>query len=462
MASPFEQGSSLSDEEQQAATSSDDSQPATPDSDSRPEEAPATEPNGPASTHDSAQHQLEPTEYSTETPPPDLDASATPDMAPPPGSTISIDSATDHRPRWRGPLAVASALAAAALLLTGGMAVGRSTAGADAPPAPAPTVAVPPAAVDLQQTVINVIHVVQPSVVQVTSRGSKGSAIGSGEILRSDGYIVTNNHVVAGFSQFAVTLATGQTIQAQLVGVAPADDLAVLRIQLTHLQPIVIGDSRAVRVGEFAIALGSPLGLQQSATFGIVSAIDRQASEAQSGPLLVGLIQTSAPINPGNSGGALVDLQGRLIGIPTLGAENPENGTAAGGIGFASPSDRMKFIADQLIQYGHVVNSGQGFLGIQAIDVTSQMANAFALPAQTGVLVAGFANDAMGASPAQEAGLRRGDIILALSGQPIANEADLAAGLLMLAPGTLVSITVQRGSTQQTVKVKLGERPAQR
>src|SRR5262249_15754099 len=180
-------------------------------------------------------------------------------------------------------------------------------------------------------------------------------------------YIVTNNHVVAGFAQYSVTLATGQTVPAQVVGVAPAEDLAVLRVQLTHLQPIVIGDSRAVRVGEFAVAMGSPLGLQQSATFGIVSAIDRQASEAKSGPLLSGLIQTSAPINPGNSGGALVDMQGRLIGIPTLGAENPENGAAAGGIGFAIPSERMKFIADQLIQYGHVVNTGQGFLGVQGI-----------------------------------------------------------------------------------------------
>src|SRR5262249_20370031 len=120
----------------------------------------------------------------------------------------------------------------------GGMALGRSTAASGVAPVAAPTSTMPVAASDLQQTVITVIHVVQPSVVEVTSRGAQGSAIGSGEILRSDGYIVTNNHVVAGFAQYSVTLATGQTVPAQVVGVAPAEDLAVLRVQLTHLQPI--------------------------------------------------------------------------------------------------------------------------------------------------------------------------------------------------------------------------------
>jgi S1-C subfamily serine protease len=208
----------------------------------------------------------------------------------------------------------------------------------------AATVPVPAAAQDLQQTIITVIRAVQPSVVQVNSSGSAGGAIGSGEILTAAGYIVTNDHVVHGFSTFSVTLASGKSFDATLVGAAADDDLAVLKISAGKpLQSIAIGDSSKVAVGQFCVALGSPLGLQQSATFGIVSALDRSASEQPNGPaaLLTGLIQTSAPINPGNSGGALVDLRGQLIGIPTLAAENPESGTAAAVLVFANTSYRV-------------------------------------------------------------------------------------------------------------------------
>ena len=147
-----------------------------------------------------------------------------------------------------------------------------------------------------------------------------------------------------------------------------------------------------MRVGQFAIAIGSPLGLKQSATFGIISALNRSAQEGAGGTtsVLTGLIQTSAPINPGNSGGALVDLQGRLIGVPTLGAVNPESGSTADGIGFAIPSNRVKFVADQLIKNGHLVNSGQGYMGIEGVDVTSAQAQANNLPVQQGVLISGF------------------------------------------------------------------------
>ena len=324
-----------------------------------------------------------------------------------------------------------------------------------------PGLTVPPGAQDLQQAVIAVIHAVQPSVVEVQSSGGQGSAIGSGEILTSDGYIVTNDHVVAGFSTYAVQLSNGKTLPAQLVGAAPNDDLAVLKVNQTGLPPISVGDSSKVVVGQFAIAIGSPLGLQQSATFGIVSALDRTASEAPSGPAgtLTGLIQTSAPINPGNSGGALVDLQGRLIGIPTLGAASPEGG-AANGIGFAIPSNRMTFITNQLIKTGHVSNTGQGFLGIQGQDVTPEVASAYNLPVQSGVLVVGFANDATGKSPAQSAGIQTGDIIVAVNGQQVATSGDLSGILLNLSPGTQVTVKVARGSGTQDIKVTLGERPA--
>ncbi len=325
----------------------------------------------------------------------------------------------------------------------------------------APTVVVPPSAQDLQQTIINVIQTTQPSVVEVTSEGAGGGAIGSGVVLRADGYIVTNDHVVTGFSSFSVTLSSGKQETATLVGEDPQDDLAVLKVNESNLRPINFADSSKVRIGQFAIAIGNPLGLTQSATFGIISALNRTASEGQQGPasLLTGLIQTSAPINPGNSGGALVDLQGQLMGIPTLGVQDQQTGGTAAGIGFAIPSDRVKFVAQQLIQSGHLTSTGQGFLGIRGEDVTPDLASANNLPVQSGVLVTGFVNDAAGQSPAQKAGLRVGDIITAVNGQAINSNADLASALISQSPGTQVTLTVARGSGQQTVTVTLGERP---
>ena len=326
-----------------------------------------------------------------------------------------------------------------------------------------PTVVVPPAAQDLQQTVINVIHAVQPSVVQVMSSGNGGGGIGSGEIVSADGYIVTNNHVVAGGSSYAVSLASGSQPQsAQLIGTDPQDDLAVLKITASNLRPINFADSAKAQVGQFSIALGSPLGLQQSATLGIVSALNRTATENLNGQTfqLIGLIQTSAPINPGNSGGALVNLQGELIGVPTLGAVNPESGTAAAGIGFAIPSNRVKFVMDQLIKHGRLVNSGQGFIGIQGEDVTPDLASAYNLPVQSGVLVVGFAPDASGSNPAQQAGVKQGDIITAVNGTAVANSGDLAGALESQSPGTKVTLSIARGSSKQQITVTLGQRPA--
>jgi S1-C subfamily serine protease len=325
----------------------------------------------------------------------------------------------------------------------------------------APAIAASSSANSLQQTVESVVRAVQPSVVEITSVAGRQEAIGSGEILTTDGYIITNDHVVQGYNSFTVTLSNGSSQTARLVGQDPQDDLAVLKIAATKLQPIALGDSAKAQVGEFAIAVGNPLGLQQSATFGIVSALNRSASEAPSGPAgtLTGLIQTSAPINPGNSGGALVNLQGQLIGIPTLGAIDPQTGAAANGIGYAIPSDRVSFVATQLIQHGQLINTGQGFLGIQAEDVTPALAAANGLSVQSGVLVGGFAQDAAGQSPAQQAGLQTGDIITAVNGQPISGSGALATALLNQSPGTQVTLTIVRGTSQHTLQVTLGERP---
>jgi S1-C subfamily serine protease len=208
-----------------------------------------------------------------------------------------------------------------------------------------------PSGTSIEETTINVISNVDPSVVQIQGSGSgPGGSVGSGEILTSDGYIVTNSHVVHGFTSFTVLMANGQQVSARLVGERPSEDLAVLKVNASNLKAIAVGDSSKTQVGEFALAVGSPLGLEQSATSGIISALNREATEVVDGKrfTITGLIQTSAPINPGNSGGALVNLKGQLVGIPTLAAVEPSTGVAANGIGFAISSNRMKTIVNQL------------------------------------------------------------------------------------------------------------------
>jgi S1-C subfamily serine protease len=197
---------------------------------------------------------------------------------------------------------------------------------------------------DAQNEMVSLVQKINPSVVQVVSKAAVVGATGSGEIFTSDGYIVTNSHVVHGFSDYSVVLADNRTIPARLVADVVQEDLAVLKISADNLKPIAIGDSSKVQVGAFALALGSPLGLQQSATTGIISALNRSGTELTAeGPVtLRGMLQTSAPINPGNSGGALVNAQGELIGIPTLAAVDPTSGAAANGIGFAITSNHAQ------------------------------------------------------------------------------------------------------------------------
>lgn len=240
-------------------------------------------------------------------------------------------------------LGVALATAACAVGGTSSLSASTSTA------TPQATVAVPASVTDLEHTFETVIDRVQPSIVEVQSAGIQGQAIGSGDVITSDGFIVTNDHVVHGYQRYAVVLATGQTLPATLVAEALADDLAVLKINAVGLRPIIWGDSDALRAGALVLAIGSPLGLDQSVTFGIVSALHRTASASASGTAvtLTDLIQTSAPINPGNSGGALVNLRGELIGIPALGIST-SSGTASG-IGFAIPVNRVRSFADKAL-----------------------------------------------------------------------------------------------------------------
>jgi putative serine protease PepD len=194
----------------------------------------------------------------------------------------------------------------------------------------------------LQGAFVNVVQSVSPSVVQIEDQ----QGLGSGIALDAAGDIVTNNHVVSGASSFTVTTASGKRYPAKLVGSFPPDDLAVIKVSGAHLKPATFADSSKLQIGDLAIAIGNPLGLRSSVTEGIVSAFREAVQEEGGNVTLPSVIQTSAAINPGNSGGALVDIEGRVIGIPTLAATDPQlGGGSAPGIGFAIPSNLVKDIA---------------------------------------------------------------------------------------------------------------------
>jgi putative serine protease PepD len=295
---------------------------------------------------------------------------------------------TQDRPRAPAPLPLVTvALLVAALVLAG---CSTSTASTTSSPATTPAVAVAPSALALQQQFVKVVKQVGPSVVLIqTSQG-----LGSGIVYDANGNVVTNNHVVQGASDFQVTLADGKQYPARLVGSFATDDLAVLHIDAGGLHPAGFADSSQLQVGDVALAIGNPLGLQSSVTEGIVSALGRTLNE-ENGVALPNVIQTSAPINPGNSGGALVDLQGRVIGIPTLAATDPQlGGGAAAGIGFAIPSSIVRDVAAQLIGQGKVTNSHRAWLGVEVAATTSR-----------GLLI----TKVQPGGPAAKAGIRAGE-----------------------------------------------------
>lgn len=197
---------------------------------------------------------------------------------------------------------------------------------------------------------------IKAAVTEIDVTTQSGSAIGSGVIIDQRGYIVTNNHVVSGAQSITVVLADGTRLPAQLVGTDATDDLAVVKITTSQkLTVATLGNSSTLKVGEDVLAIGNPLGINESVTQGIISALGRTVSEGSGGATITNAIQTDAAINPGNSGGALIDLQGNLIGIPTLGAIDTEFNTPANGVGFAIPSNRIAVVVPQLIATGHVL-----------------------------------------------------------------------------------------------------------
>ncbi|MGH9115124.1 MAG: S1C family serine protease, partial [Acidimicrobiales bacterium] len=272
--------------------------------------------------------------------------------------------------------------------------------------------------------------------------------LGSGIIYDTKGNIVTNDHVVGSAATFQVHLVDGQNLKATLVGAYKPDDLAVIHVEGGRdLRPATFGDSKALQVGDIVFAVGNPLGLASSVTEGIVSYNGRAVRESPTVEL-PSTIQTSAAINPGNSGGALVDLAGQVVGIPTLAALDKQIGGAAGGIGFAIPSNIVKLIAPQLIASGHVTTSGRAALGIGASDGVN------ALGAAVGVIV----DTVQPGGGAAKAGITPGELIVAVNGSKVTSLAGLQDALLHLSPGATAKVTVtdQSGSSH-TLSVVLGQ-----
>lgn len=326
---------------------------------------------------------------------------------------------------------------------------GVRTAQSGSPSAPAGGLAVNSQAAALQGQYETVLRKVLPSIVQITT----SVGLGSGVVFDTHGDIVTNDHVVGTATTFQVQLANSpHAVTATLVGSYPTDDLAVIKINATAgLTPASFGQSSQLQVGQIVLAMGNPLGLTSSVTNGIVSALGRTLTEPTSadspGATLPNSIQTSASINPGNSGGALVDLQGQVIGIPTLAATDAQIGGAAAGIGFAIPSDTVKSIAGQLISTGTVTNSGRAALGVAVQGITDNQGN------DAGVSIASV----QAGKAAAVAGLKAGDVITKLDGQPVTSPADLAGILAGLKIGQMVPVVVSRNGSDQTIRVSLGQ-----
>lgn len=275
-------------------------------------------------------------------------------------------------------------------------------------------------------------------------RGFEQRGIGTGVIVSENGYILTNNHVVAGADKVQVTLSDKRSIPAEVVGTDKPTDLAVLKIDADGLVAAQLGDSEALEAGDWVLAIGSPFGLEQTVTAGIVSATGRAN---------VGItdyedfVQTDAAINPGNSGGPLVNLRGEVIGINTAIASRTGGSM---GVGFAIPSNMAKSVLDNLIQYGRVE---RGYLGAMIQDLNEDLASSFGYKSTEGVLIGDVIDD----SPASRAGLRAGDIVTQLNGKPVADANELRNAIAATKAGTEVKLRVFRDGQEEEMSVKVGQ-----
>jgi putative serine protease PepD len=323
-----------------------------------------------------------------------------------------------------------------------------STSKSSSPPAP-----------DSSCNATRVAEQVLPSVVTVSAAKGSAAQVGSGEVIRSDGRVLTNNHVVAAAASggtISVLLPDGVSLPATIQGRDAQTDLAVLKVNTTKSLPVIaMGSSQSVKIGEPVVALGAPLGLPGSVTAGIVSGLDRTVQiPAENGKTaaLLAALQTDAAINPGNSGGALANCSGQLVGVPTANAAVSDTSTGGGsiGIGFAIPVDLARAIADQLIAAGKVTHS---YLGMAVAPVPADPST----PDQSGGLRVASVDPA---GPSAAAGLKAGDVITAIDGKPATDADQLAILTITKAPGAKVVLTYRRGEVSAEATVTLAAQPA--
>ncbi|MGH9748181.1 MAG: DegQ family serine endoprotease [Candidatus Acidiferrales bacterium] len=272
-------------------------------------------------------------------------------------------------------------------------------------------------------------------------------SLGSGVILTPDGIIVTNNHVIDGASDIKVQLSDKREFRAKLIGTDPKTDVAILKIEASGLPTLPLGDSSSLHVGDLVFAIGDPFGIGETATMGIVSATGRGGLGIEN---YEDFIQTDASINPGNSGGAMIDLHGNLVGINTAILTGGSGGNQ--GVGFAIPISLAKNVMDQILTHGKVV---RGYLGVYIQDVTPEIAKAFGLEQAGGALVGDVSPD----TPAARAGLKKGDVILKLNGEPVDSRNQLTLRVSQTPPGTPVKLGVWHDGKMEDLSITLGELP---
>lgn len=283
-----------------------------------------------------------------------------------------------------------------------------------------------------------------PRMPEIQQRPQNG--LGSGVVISSDGYIVTNNHVVQGADSLLVTFSDGRELNAKVVGRDPQTDIAVIKVDATDLPAVTFADSTKIEVGDRVLALGNPFGIGETVTTGIVSAKGRRPGL---GLDYEDFIQTDAAINPGNSGGALVDVEGRLIGINT--AILSRSGGFQG-VGLAVPANLVSHVTNGLVKSGKVV---RGYLGVRAQDITPALAESLNLPNRTGALVA----DVEPETPAAKAGVQSGDVVIAVNGEPVQDASRLTLTVGSIAPGTKVKLEVLRDGKNKELNLVTAERP---
>jgi serine protease DegQ len=284
---------------------------------------------------------------------------------------------------------------------------------------------------------------------QMNNRPQRVSNLGSGVIVSVDGLILTNHHVIEAADEIQVALPDGKTLEAEVVGTDPETDLAVLRVKQKALPAVTFAKAENLRVGDVVLAIGNPFGVGQTVTMGIVSALGRSHLGINT---FENYIQTDAAINPGNSGGALVDASGNLVGINTA-IFSRSGGNL--GIGFAIPVSIVRQVMEQIIAHGAVT---RGWVGIEVQEITQEIAESFSLKSTEGALIAGV----LRGGPADRAGIRPGDILVAVGGKPVLDSSSLLNLIAALPPGKVAQLGLIRDQTETQLMVTVEKRPVMR